>query len=141
MNTRSVALAIGMLYLVIGLLGFVPGLLAAPPIGAPGLGVDIGYGYLLGVLPVNLLHNLLYLVIGSWALYASRQVAGSIRFSQRLILVSGLLAIMGLLTPLQTAFGLVPLFGPNVWVHGATALLAGYVGYYAAAKAVPVEAA
>jgi hypothetical protein len=139
MSTRSFALAVGMLYLIVGLLGFFPGLLSPPPIDAPRMAVDTGYGYVLGVFPVNVLHNLVYLVIGAWALMAYRSLSGSIAFSQRLILISGLLMVMGLFPFLDTALGLIPLFGPNVWMHGVTALLAAYFGYYVAARAVPVE--
>ena len=39
------------------------------------------------------------------------------------------LTLMGLLPGLDTLFGLAPLFGHDVWLHGVEALAAGYVGW------------
>ena len=47
MTTRHFVLTIGILYLLVGALGFFPGLVAAPHADAPSVTVDSGYGYLL----------------------------------------------------------------------------------------------
>jgi hypothetical protein len=36
---------------------------------------------------------------------------------------------MGLLPTLNVAFGLAPLFGHDVWLHGVEAVAAGYIGF------------
>jgi hypothetical protein len=139
MMTRNVVLTIGILYLLVGLAGFVPALSSAPPVGAPTLAADTAYGYLLGLFPVNGLHNLFHLGIGIWALSAYRSLPKSITFSRGLAILYGLLTVMGLIPALNTAFGWIPLFGHDVWLHAATAAIAAYVGYGEAAETVRVK--
>jgi hypothetical protein len=43
---------------------------------------------------------------------------------------------MGLFPVLNTVFGLVPIFGHDLWLHGLTALTALYFGWMATAEAV-----
>jgi hypothetical protein len=141
MTTRYFALTIGILYLVIGVLGFFPGLVSAPLVDAPPVAADTGYGYLLGLFPVNMLLNVVHLAVGIWALIAYRSLSQSITFAQRLAMIFGILAVMGVLPLASTAFGLVPLFGHNVWLHALTAAAAAYVGYSRADDGIPVELA
>jgi hypothetical protein len=141
MTTRYFALTIGILYVFIGALGFFPGMVSAPLVDAPPVAADTGYGYILGLFPVNVLLNVAHLAIGIWALIAYRSLSQSITFAQRGAIVFGILAVMGVLPLTSTAFGLVPLFGHNVWLHALTAAAAAYVGYSRAVGAVPVELA
>jgi hypothetical protein len=39
--------------------------------------------------------------------------------------------LMGLVPALHTAFGLMPVYGHDVWLHGLEALLAAYFGFVA----------
>ncbi|MBD1874222.1 DUF4383 domain-containing protein [Nodosilinea sp. FACHB-131] len=48
MSVRLFALISGIVYVLVGLLGFVPTFVAAPEV-APALAVEAGYGYLLGL--------------------------------------------------------------------------------------------
>ena len=141
MTTRYFALTIGILFLSIGVLGFFPGLVSAPLVDTPPVAANTGYGYLLGLFPVNVLLNVVHLTIGIWALIAYRNLSQSITFAQRGAIVFGILAVMGALPLASTAFGLLPLFGHNVWLHALTAAVAAYVGYSRAVDAVPVELA
>lgn len=129
MSTRTFALIVGIAYVVAGLLGFVPGITQPPPAHAPDLAVDAGYGYLLGLFPINFLHNLVHLAIGAWGLIAYRNYSSARTFAQGLAIIYGLLAIMGLIPALNTTFGLVPIFGHDVWLHALTALAAAYFGF------------
>ena len=52
MAARYFALVAGIAYVLVGLLGFVPGATQAPPADAPGLTADSGYGYLFGLFAV-----------------------------------------------------------------------------------------
>ena len=36
---------------------------------------------------------------------------------------------MGLIPGLNTTFGLIPIFGNDVWLHALTALIAAYFGW------------
>jgi hypothetical protein len=129
MNARLFALVIGIAFLAAGILGFVPGALQPPHPGAPPLRVDSWYGYLLGLFPVNVLHNLVHLVVGLAGIAAYRSLGGAVRFSRGLAIFYGLLTVMGLFPVLGTTFGLIPIFGHDVWLHGATAAAAAYFGW------------
>jgi hypothetical protein len=130
MAIRSFAIAAGIVYALVGLLGFVPGLTMEGPPEAPDLAIDSFYGYLLGLFPVNLLHNLVHLAIGAWGIVAySRGIPGARAFARGLALLYGALAIIGLVPGLNTLFGLVPLHGHDVWLHAVTAAAAAYFGW------------
>ena len=139
MSTRSFALLVGFLYLVGGIFGFLPGLTQPPPADAPHLTVEAGYGYLLGLFPINVLHNLIHLVFGGWGLMASRSFAAARLFARVLAIIYGMLTVVGLLPEWDTAFGFVPLFGHDVWLHGITALVASYIGFAAPVKVTRVR--
>lgn len=139
MNAMRFAMVIGIVFLAVGLLGFFPGLVSAPPMGAPDLAVESGYGYLMGLFPVNILHNLVHIAVGLWGLSAYRTMGGAIAFSRGLAVFYGLLAIMGLLPILNTTFGLIPIFSHDIWLHAGTAALAAYFGFAGRAEAIPVE--
>jgi hypothetical protein len=129
MNTRLFALLVGLAFLVAGVLGFIPGAVHPPHPGAPDLRVDSGYGYLLGLFPVNVLHNLVHVVVGIAGVVAYRSLPMAIRFARGLAIFYGVLAIMGLIPGLATTFGLIPIFGHDVWLHAGTAALAAYFGW------------
>jgi len=137
MTTRYFALTIGMVYLFLGVLGFFSGVVAEPLLDA----LPTGYGYLLGLFPVNVLHNVLHLTVGILGLIAYRGLAPSIRFARGLAMTFPVLAVLGVLPWTSTAFGLIPLFGPNVWLHASTAAAAAYFAFARARDPVPVELA
>jgi uncharacterized protein DUF4383 len=128
MHTRYFALVIGIVYLLVGVAGFVPGLLA-PHEGPSDLAVESFHGRLFGVWPVNILHNIVHLGIGLWGVVAYRSFAGARLFSRCLAVLYGVLAVMGLIPVLNTTFGLIPLHGNDVWLHALTALVAAYFGW------------
>ena len=129
MTARNFALIIGIAYIAIGILGFVPPLLRPAPEGAPGVGITAFYGYLLGLFPVNVLHSLVHIAIGAWGIAAAKSVDGARTFSRSIAIIFGLLAVMGLFPTLNTTFGLIPIHGHDVWLHAGTAILAAYFGW------------
>ena len=137
MTVRTFALVAGIAYLAAGVLGFIPQLLSPPPANAPHVGITAFYGYLLGLFPVNFLHNLVHLAIGAWGIAASRMAGGARTYAKALAIIYGILTIMGLIPGLSTLFGLVPLFGHDVWLHAITAIIAAYFGW--AAKTADVR--
>ena len=137
---RNFVLTLGVIYLLVGVLGFFPGSVHAPPTGAPdGVTTDTVYGNVLGLFPVNGLHNVFHLTIGILALGAYRSLSRSITVSRGLAILFGMLTVMGLIPMFSTTFGLIPLFGHNVWLHAATAVIAAYFGYVRTAEVLPVE--
>jgi hypothetical protein len=139
MTTRNFAMIMGVVYVAVGLLGFFPGAVSAPPPGAPHVAVDTAYGYLLGLFPVNVLHDLVHMGVGIWGLTASRTLAGSLSFARGLAIFYGLLTMMGFIPGLNTTFGLIPIFGHDIWLHAVTAGVAAYFGFTGHAEAIPVE--
>lgn len=126
---RRFALIFGILFLLVGAAGFIPGL--TQPHSHPDVMVTAGLGLVLGLFPVNLLHNLAHLLFGAWGLVASR-TDGAARVYGKAVAVSyALLTVMGLVTAmnLHTAFGFVPLYGHDIWLHALLAGVAAYFGF------------
>lgn len=127
---RNFALAAGIVFLAVGILGFVPGLVQ-PMQTEYDMVVDANHGMLFGLFPVNLLHNLVHIAIGIWGIAAYRSLTNSRWFAQGLAVFYAVLAILGLIPATQTLFGLVPLHGHDVWLHALTAVVAAYFGWVA----------
>ena len=128
MLTRYFALGIGIAYLLVGLLGFIPG---THPMTAdmPDIAVDALYGRLLGIFPVNILHNIVHLLFGVWGLLAYKSLSASKGFAKGVAIIYAVLVVAGLIPGLNTMFGLVPLFGNDVWLHIILAAPAAYFGW------------
>lgn len=131
--TQNFALIIGIMYLLIGFMGFISAFVREPIVSpeAAGLGFTSGYGYLMGLFPINALHNIIHILVGILGIAASISLDSSRLFSGVLALFYGLLTIMGLFPPTQSTLGLVPIFGNDVWLHAATAAIAAYFGFIA----------
>ncbi len=125
---RTFALVIGVVYLLVGIMGFVPGLVQ-PPRNGGDLIIEAGHGRLLGLFPINVVHNIVHLAIGAWGLLGSRSHPGAVTFARGLTILYALLAVMGLIPVLNTMFGLAPLYSHDVWLHAGTALVAAYFGF------------
>ena len=128
MPVRYFALIYGILFLIVGIAGFVPGLVipAAPPAEAP---VDTGFGRLFGLFPVNWLHNLVHIGFGIWGLAAYRTFSAARLYARAVAVIYAILTVMGLIPVLNTFFGLVPLYGHDVWLHALLAIVAAYFGF------------
>lgn len=127
MNIRTFTLSIGIIYLIVGILGFFPGLMTAPPQNAPAMSTP--YGLLFGMFPVNSLHNVVHLGIGAWGILAYKDPDSARLYAQSLAVLYAALGVFGLIPALNTMFGLVPLFGHDIWLHFLTALAAAYFGF------------
>lgn len=126
---RYFALVVGLLYIVVGILGFIPRLHTPWTADSPPLLVENGYGYLLGVLPKNLVLNIVQLALGVWGVASYSTLRGARIFAAGFALVAGFMAVAGLTPALGTLFGLLPLFGPNVLVHLLPALGAAGIAF------------
>ena len=127
------ALTIGIIFVLIGVAGFIPELVK-PPIADPdavNLSFVEGYGYLMGLFPINVLHNIVHLTVGLLGILASLSLGSARLFSGVLALFYGLLTVLGLFPPTQSMLGLVPLFGNDLWLHAGTAAIATYFGFLA----------
>jgi hypothetical protein len=129
MTVRTFALALGILYLALGVLGFAPPLWTPISNTAPPLSITAFHGYLFGLFAVNFFLNLVHMATGAWGIAASRGAGGSRAYAKTVAVIYGLFAVMGLMPELNTLFGLMPLYGNDVWLHAGTALAAAFFGW------------
>lgn len=128
-SVRRFSMIFGIIYIVVGIAGFIPALLQPPPGDSPQLAVNALHGHLLGLFPVNVLHTIVHLAIGLWGVIAAKSTGTAVTFARSLAIIYGILAIMGLIPGLNTTFGLIPLHGHDIWLHAGSALIAAYFGF------------
>lgn len=125
---QKAALLVGAVFLLVGILGFVPGIttnfgqltFAGPESGA----------MLLGLFEVSILHNIVHLLFGVAGLLSARSLAGA-----RTYLIGGgiiylLLWVFGLAIDKESAANFVPLNAADDWLHfalGAGMIALGYL--------------
>lgn len=125
---RQLALAFGAVYLLVGILGFIPGLSSGM---APAGGT-----YLLGVFPINWLHNLVHLGIGAALVYAATGERTATVVARAIGIVYLAVGALGFVAP--ATFGLMPIGGADIALHlvsGGFLLLV--VGFAVGAQAQP----
>lgn len=132
MQLGMIARIFGIIYLLVGILGFVPGLNHDAPDAAH---LVVGQTtLLLGIFPVNVLHNLVHVLVGLGGLALGGTVSGARGYFRLLAVVYGLLFLLGIIPATNTLFGLVPLFGNDIWLHALTAIVAAYLGWAVATQ-------
>lgn len=128
---RNVTLIFGIVFLAVGIAGFIDGLVTPPaPPTADGVVVDGAHGRLFGLFPVNGLHNLVHIAFGLWGFFA--YFSGRLpsrTYLRSVAVVYAVFMVMGFIPGLDTTFGLVPLYGHDIWLHALLALVAGVVGF------------
>jgi hypothetical protein len=124
---QKLAGVFGVVFILVAILGFI-----AP--GGLAMTIEPTTGMVLGVFPVNLLHNIVHLAFGVWGLIASRSWSGSKTFFIGAGIIYAVLTVAGFLSP--TGFGLVPLGGADIWLHAVLAVVMLAIGY-TAKPAVP----
>ncbi|WP_139195890.1 MULTISPECIES: DUF4383 domain-containing protein [unclassified Curtobacterium] len=113
-SIQKVALVVGIVFLLVGIAGFVPGLTSGSLAGA---GHD-SMAMLLGIFQVSVLHNIVHLLFGVVGLAAAGRASGS-----RMYLVIGgivyfVLWIYGLFTAGHSSgANFVPLNNADNWLH------------------------
>ena len=123
----TMAMVIGAVFLLAGIGGFFA---TPPPPEAPPLIVEHGHGLAAGMFPVNTLHNVIHLLFGVLGLAAAWGAIMSARaYFQMLAVAYGLLVVLGLIPATQTTFGLVPIWGNDVWLHALFAAIGAYFGF------------
>jgi hypothetical protein len=120
-NAQWGALIFGVVFLLLGILGlFVENGMAMDADPATS-------GQLLGVFPVNLLHNVVHLAYGAWGIAASRSTDGSRLYGRIGAGIYAALVVLAFLSP--SLFGLVPIGGDDIWLHALLAAGLAYVGF------------
>ncbi len=116
---QRVAQLFGVVFLLVGVLGFV----------ASGMSMDANMDTapkLLGLFPVNVLHNVVHLGFGVWGLMVARTAAGATQFAKIGGGIYLALAILGFVAP--TTFGLIPIGGNDIWLHAILGIVLLAVG-------------
>lgn len=129
MSTRTFALVFGVVFLLIGIAGFVPGLLQPMHSEHPKLAVDAFSGQVLGLFPVNILHNIVHILFGIWGLLSYKSLSKSKTYAKGVAIIYAVLTVAGFIPTLDTMFGLVPLYGNDIWLHALLAAVAAYFGW------------
>ena len=115
------ALIFGVAFLLVGVSGlFVPN----------GMSMDANMetaGRLLGLFPVNMLHNAIHIAFGAWGIVASRSHAGSRNYGKISSVVYGLLVVLAFIDP--TTFGMVPIGSHDIWLHAVLAAGLAFIGF------------
>jgi len=124
MVTR-VAMVFGAVFVLVGVLGLTTAGGMSMEADAPAM--------LLGMFPVNLLHNIVHIAFGAWGLWAFRSFANAKMYAQVGGIVYIVLACLGFVAP--TTFGLIPIGGNDIWLHAALGIVLAGVGFTAKAPA------
>ena len=127
-TVQRVAQILGWILALVGIAGFfvTGGSMEAGP-DAPAI---------LGLFPVNVLHNLAHLILGVWGILAARTFGGARAYARIAGILYIVLAILGFVEP--TGFGLIPLGATDVWLHVALGVILAGVGF--SAKPAPMAA-
>jgi len=134
MSVRYFSLAVGLIYFIFGITGVLPNFVdpieVAPRLMSE-VGVTDGLGYLYGLFPVNTFEAMIYVVIGvgGFAAYAGTEPFARL-YADTLAVWLGFLGILGLIPIANTFFGLIPLYGNDVYLHLGTAAIAAYFGFF-----------
>ena len=111
---QTLAWVFGIVFLAVGVLGFVPGITAN--------------GHLLGIFEVDALHNIIHLASGlaavaaAWGMYSPRT------YFQVFGVVYGLVTVVGFVQG-DTVLGLIPVNMADNVLHLAIAAAALYIGF------------
>jgi hypothetical protein len=114
--TRMVALVFGAVYVLVGILGF----LGDPIVSAATHeNMESASGDLLGLFPINILHNIVHLAIGAFLLWGATEHDRAVLAARTVGAVYLVVGLLGFVAP--DTFGLMPIGGNDIWLHLATA--------------------
>jgi hypothetical protein len=114
---KSAAVLFGIVFILIGILGFVPGI--------------TDNQMLLGIFHVNAAHNVVHLLSGAAALFAGMTSPGAARIYFRVFgVIYGLVAVMGFMMGDAMLLGMISNNTADTWLHvgiAAVSLLLGFM--------------
>lgn len=129
MSLKYFSLICGVVLMVVGVAGFFPAMLGELPEDAPALAITYGSGVLWGLFPVNIMANLFHTLIGVWGATCFGSTYAARSFARSCAVIMAVLAISGFVPLLNTVFGLMPVHGNNIWLHGLVAVSGAWFGY------------
>ena len=118
---QNVARLVGIVFLLVGIAGFVPGITTHLYDGLDFAGND-GNAELLGIFQVSVLHNIVHGLFGIAGLALAKTAAGARKY----LIGGGAIYVLLALVQVIGAGDWVPLVGPDLWLH--LALGVGMIG-------------
>jgi hypothetical protein len=116
--TKQIAALFGVVFLIVGVLGFVL------------TGTSQDMSMLLGLFPVNLVHNCVHVLFGIWGLVAARSLGAATAYCKIGGVIYLLLGVLGFVMA-DPVLGLVPLGGNDRWLHLVIGAVLSYAGFTA----------
>ncbi|MEH0109517.1 DUF4383 domain-containing protein [Tersicoccus sp. MR15.9] len=112
---QTVALLVGAVFLLVGILGFIPGITSN--YGSMSFGGHHSDAMLLGLFQVSVLHNIVHLLFGIAGLTLSRTLGGAKNFLVGGGVIYLVLWLYGLFIGQESAANFVPLNTADNWLH------------------------
>ena len=124
---KTLGMLFGLVFLAVGVLGFVPGVTTTGPDGMP---------MLLGIFHVNTAHNIVHIASGAVFLIASMSGAGAARLWFQLFgIIYAIVAVLGFMNPSGPLLGMISNNPATTWLHVGLAAAMLLIGF-----AVPKQA-
>src|SRR5256886_10682539 len=118
---KTLGMLFGIVFLAVGILGFVPGISPPGPDGMP---------MLLGIFMVNTAHSIVHIASGAIFLIASMSGAGAARLWFQIFgLVYAVVAVMGFVVGDGMIFNLISNNQNDTWLHVALAVVMLAIGF------------
>jgi hypothetical protein len=114
---QRITLALGIVYVGVGVLGFVPGITSN--------------GLLLGIFAVNTLHNIAHLALGAVLIWGGMS-ASYVMVNKVMAVVFAVLVVASFVAPVLEQ---LPLNPPDTVLHLASMVLTAYIGFVAGSPA------
>jgi len=121
---QKVTIGFGVFYLLIGILGFIPGITVET--NDPG-SVPME-GELLGIFAVNLIHNLTHVALGAILIWGGMSAANVGKVNRLMAVVFAVLVVASIIAPIVEGVNINP---PDTVLHLVSALLTVYLGFIA----------
>jgi hypothetical protein len=125
---KAAALAVGGLFLLVGVLGFIPGV--TTDYDTMKFADHDSGAQLLGVFQVSVLHNVVHLLFGVAGLAAAREARLVPPFLFGSAAIYALLTIYGIVVDKETGANFVPLDSADNWLHLVLTVALAGLGVY-----------
>jgi hypothetical protein len=112
---RKVAKAVGVVFLLVGIAGFIPGLTSN--LGDISFASHHSDATLLGLFQVSILHNVVHLLFGFAGLAAAKALGASRSYLIGGGLIYGALAVYGMIIDRMSDANFVPVNDADNWLH------------------------
>ena len=112
---RTAAMAVGAVFLLVGILGFIPGITSN--YGSMAFAGHMSGAMLLGIFQVSILHNIVHLLFGLAGLAMARRTPGAVSYLIGGGVVYLVLWLYGLLVSDRSQANFMPLNTADDWLH------------------------